>query len=149
MRRLDNERQYLKSQLASEITHKNELQTALSQCQQQLADIQKQWAEDVDTLKDLRASETDRALHTEQRLSQHITGMATEIEQLKKSNEDLKNGYVKMRDQLRHEQLAVQNTNQLVDRLRDDLSIKMQEVQRLKDAEVSNGDEDNGPGVAY
>lgn len=140
MRRLDNERQYLKSQLASEITHKNELQTALTQCQQQLADMQKQWAEDVDTLKDLRASENDRALHTEQKLTQHITGIETELVQLKKTNDDLKNGYVKMRDQLRHEQLSLQNTNQLVDRLRDDLSIKMQEIQRYKDGEIANSE---------
>jgi len=31
LRRLDNERQYLKSQLSSEISHKNDLQKELSQ----------------------------------------------------------------------------------------------------------------------
>jgi len=43
---LDNERQYLKSQLASEITHKNEMQTALINAQQQLSDVQQQWSSD-------------------------------------------------------------------------------------------------------
>jgi hypothetical protein len=46
VRRLDNERTYLKSQLASEITHKNEMQTALIHAQQQLSDVQQQWTRD-------------------------------------------------------------------------------------------------------
>merc|ERR1711871_1744667 len=52
IRRLDNERQYLKSQLASEITHKNEMQTTLTNVQHQLAEVQRQWKSDVDTLRD-------------------------------------------------------------------------------------------------
>jgi DNA repair exonuclease SbcCD ATPase subunit len=51
VRRLDNERQYLKSQLGSEITLKNELHEALFQCQYQLGDTQTQWKSDVEALK--------------------------------------------------------------------------------------------------
>ena len=40
VRRLDNERQYLKSQLACEITLKNDLQEALTVCQTQLTETQ-------------------------------------------------------------------------------------------------------------
>lgn len=39
LRRLDNERQYLKSQLQSEITCKDELREALSTATRQLGDI--------------------------------------------------------------------------------------------------------------
>lgn len=39
MRRLDNERQYLKSQLQSEITCKDELREALATATRQLGDI--------------------------------------------------------------------------------------------------------------
>ena len=65
IRRLDNERQYLKSQLASEITHKNELQTALTQAQTQLSECQRQWKSDVDTLKEISTRDTQDAIMME------------------------------------------------------------------------------------
>eukprot|EP01036_Dinobryon_divergens_P030554 gene30554-39816_t len=40
------------SQLASEITHKSEMQTALIHAQQQLSEVQQQWTTDVESLKD-------------------------------------------------------------------------------------------------
>lgn len=71
IRRLDNERQYLKSQLTSEITHKGELRKALTTCQQQLAEVQRQWREDVNTLKERTMADNQEAVTIEQRLRVH------------------------------------------------------------------------------
>ena len=60
LRRLENEKQYLKNQLSSEITLKNELQAALASCQHQLSDMSSQWKSDVDDLQ-LIAAEAKRS----------------------------------------------------------------------------------------
>ena len=61
VRRLDNERQYLKSQLASEVTLKNELQEALFVCQTKLSETQKRWHEDVEEVKETAAKASQDA----------------------------------------------------------------------------------------
>jgi len=101
IRRLDNERQYLKSQLASEITHKNEMQSALAKCQHQLNDVNKQWKADVNTLKETSAIETQDAANREQILSQRTITLQGEHDRLDSANKDLKEAFLKMRDQVR------------------------------------------------
>ena len=58
---MDNERQYLKSQLASEVTLKNELQEALFVCQTKLSETQKRWHEDVEAIKEEAAKASQDA----------------------------------------------------------------------------------------
>jgi chromosome segregation ATPase len=101
VRRLDNERQYLKSQLASEITHKNELQAALLQCQQQLSDVRTQWTNDVTTLKEINERDTRDAQNLQTRLEQQLSVLEAEVGRLQTANADLKSGYQLMRDQVR------------------------------------------------
>jgi hypothetical protein len=55
LRRLDNERQYLRSQLESELTCKSELQEALDRAQRQLHDVKLGWQRDQDRLFQVRA----------------------------------------------------------------------------------------------
>jgi hypothetical protein len=54
LRRLDNERQYLRSQLESELTCKSELQEALDRAQRQLNDVKLGWQRDQDRLFQVR-----------------------------------------------------------------------------------------------
>jgi hypothetical protein len=56
LRRLDNERQYLRSQLESELTCKSELQEALERAQRQLNDVKLGWQRDQDRLFLVRIS---------------------------------------------------------------------------------------------
>jgi len=101
VRRLDNERQYLKSQLASEITLKNELHEALSACQTQLSETQAQWRSDVEALKETTAQTVRDSALAQQRLHQTALTLEAEVAALSSQNKELKEGFTKMRDQVR------------------------------------------------
>jgi len=135
IRRLDNERQYLKSQLASEITHKNELQTALNEAQTQLAECQRQWKSDVDTLKEINTRDTQDAMMMEQQLQQKNVALNGEVKRLTNQNNDLKEAFTKMRDQVRIEQLAVENAHNITQHLQDDIKSLKDEIIRYKQTE--------------
>lgn len=135
IRRLDNERQYLKSQLASEITHKNELQTALTAAQTQLAECQRQWKSDVDTLKEIGTRDTQDAIMMEQQLQQKNVTLNGEVKRLTDQNKDLKEAFTKMRDQVRVEQLAVENAHNVHQHLEDDIKSLKDEIVRYKQTE--------------
>mmetsp|Transcript_3817 Transcript_3817/g.8615 ORF Transcript_3817/g.8615 Transcript_3817/m.8615 type:complete len:1340 (-) Transcript_3817:18-4037(-) len=135
IRRLDNERQYLKSQLGSEITHKNELQTALTQCQQQLSEVQKQWGADVDSLKDSSSSAQQSSADREQQLKATQTQLDSELYRTQQQNKDLKEGFVKIRDQVRMEQLALENAHTAHRRLQEAYEEAEETVVRLRQQE--------------
>jgi chromosome segregation ATPase len=135
IRRLDNERQYLKSQLASEITLKNELQTALSAAQNQLASVQGQWKIDVDTLKDAAVKESNDRQNTEARLTQSKLYLEGEVARLGTQCRDLKDAFTKVRDQVRMEQLALENSNTTNLRFKEQLEDAKIEISMLKTSE--------------
>jgi hypothetical protein len=132
MRRLDNERQYLKSQLSSEITLKNELQQTLSHCQKQLADIQRQWGDDVDAIRESKRLAEVEAVQIEQRMAQKITLLQSENERNKTQLEDMKDGFVKMREQLRSEQMSVENARAVNTRLTEELEDAKDEIKAMR-----------------
>lgn len=138
IRRLDNERQYLKSQLASEITHKNEVQNALTRSQLQLSDVQRQWKDDVDTLKDTLAAEERLRQEMEQKLDTMEKQSSTESMRLQSQNKELKEAFVKIRDQLRMEQLACENARTNGRRLQENLDDASKEIRRLQETEQQN-----------
>lgn len=132
LRRLDNERQYLKSQLSSEITLKNELQQTLSHCQKQLADIQRQWTDDVDAIRESKRLAEAESVQIEQRMSQKITLLQSENERNKSQLEDMKDGFVKMREQLRSEQMSVENARAVNTRLTEELEDAKDEIKAMR-----------------
>lgn len=135
IRRLDNERQYLKSQLASEVTHKSELQTAFAQCQQQLNEVQKQWKNDVDTLKDINIQANHTFADKEQKYLQLQSQLDSEVKRCQSQNKELKEGFMKMRDQVRMEQLALENANAQHRRLQEAFEEAQVDVTRLRQQE--------------
>jgi hypothetical protein len=137
LRRLDNERQYLKSQLSSEITHKAEVTKALTQCQQQLAEVTRQWHADVETLKETLANDQREAVSVEQRLKLNIIRLEGEENRMKGQNKDLKEAFTKMRDQLRMEQLTIEQLHTSQRQLKEDIEQANHEINRLKLAEVN------------
>jgi len=140
IRRLDNERQYLKSQLASEITHKNEMQNALAQSQHQLNEVQRQWKQDVDALKEQLTNDKHEAVAKEQRLQAANITLEGDIARLETSNRDLKEAFIKCRDQVRMEQLAMENATSVNRRLTEQLETTRLDLQRLKQVEEQSAD---------
>ena len=129
LRRLDNEKQYLKSQLTSEITLKNELQSALAHCQHQLADATAQWHREVDDLKQSYESDRRGADEREARLRQSLELSQAESEQLVGQIAELRGALSKLRDQVRIDQFAAEGFKDAnrrllseVDSLKDELS---------------------------
>ena len=140
IRRLDNERQYLKSQLSSEITHKNELQTEFTKSQQQLNEIQKQWKDDVDTLKDSNTLLTQSYNDKELKYKQYQTQLESELKHNQIQTKELKDGYIKIRDQLRMEQIALENANTQHRRLQEAYEEAQSDIIRYKKQEEINTD---------
>jgi hypothetical protein len=138
LRRLDNERQYLKSQLTSEITLKNELQQTLAHCQKQLADIQRQWTEDVDTLNEQKRITEEETLRIEQNLTRNIATLKSELHGLGEQNEQLKTAFVKVRDQLRSEQNLVQNERNVINSLTAELKSAKEDLENFRNIENRN-----------
>jgi chromosome segregation ATPase len=137
VRRLDNERQYLKSQLASEITLKNELHEALFQCQQQLGETQTQWKSDVETLKESTSKVVQDASFAQQRSYQTAISLEAEVGRLGVQNRDLKEGFTQMRDQVRMEQLTIENSSTVNRRLQEQLeALKAEGVRALQAGNV-------------
>jgi hypothetical protein len=135
IRRLDNERQYLKSQLGSEITLKTELQTTLNQCQSQLSDVQRQWKIDVDTLKEKLSRDSQESIQNEQVLHQKNVHLEGEINRTLAQNKDLKEGFNKARDQVRIEQLAIENANSTNRRLNDQMESIRADLSHMRKTE--------------
>jgi hypothetical protein len=135
IRRLDNERQYLKSQLASEVTHKSELQAAFTQCQQQLGDVQKQWKSDVDTLKEQAAHAAQQFSDKELKYLQMQAQLDSELKRSQTQSRELKEGFVKLRDQLRMEQVALENAHTQHRRLQEAFEEAQSDITRLRQQE--------------
>jgi hypothetical protein len=105
VRRIDNERSYLKSQLTSEILLKNELQNSLNLCQEKLIEIQKQWNDDVEILRTSHQQLEQESIVIEQKLQQNNTNLITKNDYLTQQLQELQTGYMKQRDLLRNEEL--------------------------------------------
>ena len=135
IRRLDNERQYLKSQLASEITHKNEMQNALAKNQHQLNEVNKQWKADVASLMEKAQQSNQDAIAKEQALVQKNITLDADVRRLEGTNSELKEGFAKMREQVRMEQLSLENATSVNRRLQEQYEITKSELARLQDSE--------------
>lgn len=141
IRRLDNERQYLKSQLASEITHKNEMQNALAKNQHQLNEVNKQWKADVASLMEKSQQENQDFIAREQALQQKNITLDANVRRLEGSNAELKDGFSKMRDQVRMEQLSLENATSVNRRLQEQYEITKSELNRMRESEEQTADE--------
>lgn len=128
IRRLDNERQYLKSQVTSEITLKNELQKALIQLQQQLSESHRQWQSDVDTLKNENTAFSQKIIAQDQDHQQALINLEAECSRLNVHSAELKNAYAKMRDQTRVDALMIEDYTSLTRRLDEEISALKQEA---------------------
>ena len=111
LRRLENERQYLKSQLTSEVTCKGELQAALDAVTRRLAERQANWKEQSDALTASLHAKTDEAGALEVQLRQAKNEAHAMQKQLEMQRDGLRGAYEKTREQLRLEQASLSTAN--------------------------------------
>ena len=140
IRRLDNERQYLKSQLASEITHKNEMQNALAKNQHQLNEVNKQWKADVASLTEKAQQDGQDAIAREQALAQKNITLEADVKRLESSNNELKEGF-EDEGASAHGAVVLENASSVNRRLQEQYENTRSELARLQRSEEKYGEE--------
>jgi len=121
LRRLDNERQYLKNQLTSEVTCKNELQETLERTTRQLGEMKAAWKSESEGLATKIRHEADRRDAIETELQTKNQSLNAEVKTQNAQLSEIKEAYVKTRDQLRLDQAAVENMRVTSQRLAEEL----------------------------
>lgn len=132
IRRLDNERQYLKNQLTSEITLKNDLQSMITNLQTQLNDVSNQWTKDVNQLKDEKLVLEQQKSSSLSALQQEISILKQEKQSIGGQQQDLKTGYTKIREQLRVLQVEMESKQAECERYKKTL-VQLTEELEYKD----------------
>jgi chromosome segregation ATPase len=135
LRRLDNERQYLKNQLTSEVTCKNELQETLERTTRQLGEMKAAWKSESDGLTMKIRQEGNRRDAIETELHAKVQGYEADIKTQSAQLIDLKEAFTKTRDQLRLDQAAVENMRATTARLAEELKAAQDELVSAKKAE--------------
>jgi len=121
LRRLDNERQYLKNQLTSEVTCKNELQETLERTTRQLGEMKAAWKSESEGLATKIRQEADRRDAIEAELRTKNQSLNADVKTQSEQLAEIKEAYVKTRDQLRLDQAAVENMRVTSQRLAEEL----------------------------
>lgn len=132
IRRLDNERQYLRSQLTSEITHKAEIQESLLATQQQLVDTKAQWERDVQTLREqarLRMREHDSTVAD---LLKEKNDLEASSSRFERQATELREAYTKLREQLRGREDDMDAFTIQYRKLQDELTANKEELARYQ-----------------
>jgi chromosome segregation ATPase len=132
LRRLDNERQYLKNQLTSEVTCKNELQETLERTTRQLGEMKAAWKSESENLTLKIRQENTRRDAIETELQTRNQSCEAEIKKQNDQLEELKGAYTKTRDQLRLDQAAVENMRATTIRLAEELKGAQDELVNSK-----------------
>ncbi|GMH66148.1 hypothetical protein TrST_g11447 [Triparma strigata] len=135
LRRLDNERQYLKNQLTSEVTCKNELQETLERTTRQLGEMKMAWKSESDSLTGKIRQEAERRDAIETELQSKNQSLQAEVKTQSAQLSELKSAYVKTRDQLRLDQASVENMRVTSQRLAEELKGAQDELVRTRQAE--------------
>ncbi|CAM9178368.1 unnamed protein product [Scytosiphon promiscuus] len=132
VRRLDNERQYLKSQLQSEITCKDELREALTTATRQLGDVKADWVEEQTSRTDKFQRELQVKTEAMNDLNCEKVAMEAELVAATRQVGLLKEGYSKARDNLRAEQSALETARTANRRLREEVTACNEELAAIK-----------------
>eukprot|EP01039_Chlorochromonas_danica_P004813 gene4813-5277_t len=132
LRRLDNERHYLKNQLTTEIALKNNLQTALDEVTTQLSAVQKQWSDDVQTLQDRHREAEEKWQATEASYQQQHSALEAEIDHLQSLQKELKTALQTIREDYRLTQSRQSQLTSEKDHLLEDLHRWQSDYQRLE-----------------
>jgi hypothetical protein len=133
LRRLDNERQYLKSQLESEIICKQELQEALEEAKDDLAADRSEWKLEVDRLREHSQRRIkDLEVQREDLAADKVT-LEAELANAKQQAAKVRDGFSKARDRLRMEQATLEGARSTIRQLEDQLHASAAEIKGLEE----------------
>ena len=137
LRRLDNERQYLRNQLHVEITAKAELMKKINEAEQQVKVAKEGSKEEARSLAvELKKEKHSRDL-VESQLRDAKQILEAEVGLQKKEIEELRQAYAKTRDQVRIEQTAAEKILAVGQRTAEELKAAQDELMHLR----SNADD--------
>ena len=132
MRKLQHEIEYLKSQLQSETRCKEDLETALSQAEQQMDDQQRQHNLELEDQLARTREENSKTVQRESMLRDAKIALEGEVLNLSKQLADLKKSYAKLRDQHRVDVGQLDATKQSASRLEVALQTARSTLKREK-----------------
>jgi len=132
IRRLDNERKYLKSQLENEVTSKGDLEEKLEKAIRDVQQIQCAWSSDSDALKlQLREAEDNHESVMAEKCSKN-QALEAEVRLLNNQLDELKQAYIKTRDQMRLDQAAAEQMRSASKRFVEELRAAQDELTEVK-----------------
>jgi len=137
LRRLDNERAYLRSQLTSEVTLKNELQETLDNATRQLGELKQTSANERDAAEAAWARERLALEARDGELRSANMELAAESGERGRQLEAQKALFTKTRDQLRLDQASLESLRAVNRRLVDELSAAQNEANALTEASLA------------
>lgn len=132
LRRAENERKYMTTQLESEVAFKKELLEKLAVAEENLQETVNSWKIEVQFLKEKLRSETLIRSNVETEFIGKNQILLSEIEDQNRQLDELKQVYVQAREQLRIEEVATEQIRATNQRLSEELHAVQDELSYAK-----------------
>lgn len=132
LRRLDNERQYLKNQLQSELYAKQVLEKKLEEVGEKLIKLEESSKTEILSLESKLQKQKDEFEEKETKAKSSNQVLQAEVDVQNNQLSDLKEAYVKVRDQLRIDQGTVEQLRATCQRLSTELKAAQDEISHKK-----------------
>jgi hypothetical protein len=132
LRRAENERRYLTTQIESELAFKKELIEKLSVTEQKLLETTNFWKNETQLLREKLLAETSSRASIESELKGKNNQLLSEVEVHHRQIEDLKQVYTKTREQFRIEQVTTDQLRATNQRLLEELHAAQDELVHAK-----------------
>lgn len=134
MRKLENENEYLKTQISHGETLRAELEASLLSAQDDLANIRVESSMELDKLKADYLNLEQAKLQQEQQLSARIVNLELEENRLKALSTSLKSEVSILKDEVRSELAVIEEKSMMLERLQEELRISREEIKSLNGA---------------
>ena len=134
IRRLENERQYLKSQVTAELSLKHELQKALTHSQSQLNEIHNKLHNTIEQHNNINIQYNQQLTTLEQTYKNKLIELETDNNRLIVTHADLKETYLKNRELLRQLESSYEELLMKLKKQENENEINKQELEEVKTA---------------
>jgi hypothetical protein len=121
LRRVENERQYLKSQLDTEVECKNALETALAETNARFSEAQTVWTKKEGEMSETLRENDKSGTAQLSELQHRKIGLESEVASLEEQLKEQRKSGTRLRDQLRTEQRAIESARADVSKLQGEL----------------------------
>ena len=128
LRRLDNERRYLKNQLQNEVNIKKELAIKLELSEQEFKESKNASSAEIESLETKMRKEKEELSEKQQALMSKNQVLQAEVDVQNEQLSEIKQAYTKVRDQLRLDQVSTEQLRATCQRLSEELKAAQDEV---------------------